>query len=201
MLRKNRILTLLLLVTLALAACQPVIMPAEQAKQVAPETEPPTILVQGAPFHGANGINFGPDGNLYIASVDGDEIVVMDPETGEFLNRYGADRGVLAPDDLAFAPDGSAYFASLLTGKVGRLTPDGEVDYVAELTIGVNPITFADDGRLFVAQCFMDDKLYEVDPAGTTAPRLISDQLGPHCGLNGMEWCRRPRCQPHFTTA
>ncbi|MFV2091076.1 MAG: hypothetical protein ACC642_10480, partial [Pseudomonadales bacterium] len=47
---------------------------------------------------------------------------------------------------------------------------------------------FSDDGRLFVAQCFFDDKLYEVDPRGVDPARLISDQLGPGCGLNGMDW-------------
>ena len=178
---------------LLLAACQPLVSPsemalAEQASEMSPEQAAPTILVKGAPFHGANGINFGPDGNLYIASVSGDEIIVMDPETGELLERYGSDRNVMVPDDLAFAADGSLFFTSLLTGQVGRISPQGEVEYIAELTTGVNPITFSDDGRLFVAQCFMGDKLYELDPEGVDEPRLISDQLGPGCGLNGMDW-------------
>ncbi len=110
------------------------------------------------------------------------------PKPGTILERYGPDRGVLGPDDLAFAHDGSIYFASILTGKVGHITPAGEVEYVAELTMGADPITFSDEDRLFVAQCFMDDKLYEIDPGGVEEPRLITDQLGPHCGLNGMDW-------------
>jgi sugar lactone lactonase YvrE len=52
----------------------------------------------------------------------------------------------------------------------------------------VNPITFSDDDRLFVAQCFLGTNLYELDPAGEREPRLISDTLGPGCGLNGMDW-------------
>ena len=58
----------------------------------------------------------------------------------------------------------------------------------ANLGPGVNPITFSDDGRLFVAQCFFGDGLYEVDPLGEKEPRSIRDDLGPGCGLNGMDW-------------
>ena len=52
----------------------------------------------------------------------------------------------------------------------------------------MNPITFSDDSRLFVSQCFLGDQLYEIDPDGIEEPRLISDQLGPGCGFNGMDW-------------
>ena len=52
----------------------------------------------------------------------------------------------------------------------------------------MNPITFSDDGRLFVSQCALGDQLFEIDPDGIEEPRLISDQLGPGCGLNGMDW-------------
>lgn len=178
-------------ILLVLSACQPIsapqaMAPAEGGAEIGAGT--PVILVEGAPFHGANGIGFGPDGNLYVASVVGDEIVAVNPETGELVDRFGLDRGVLAPDDLAFAPDGTIFFTSLLTGQVGHIDAEGKVDYVAELTMGVNPITFAEDGRLFVAQCFMDDKLFEIDPTGAQEPRLITDQLGPGCGLNGMDW-------------
>ena len=52
----------------------------------------------------------------------------------------------------------------------------------------MNPITFSDDGRLFVSQCALGDHLFELDPDGSEGPRLITDQLGPGCGLNGMDW-------------
>ena len=48
--------------------------------------------------------------------------------------------------------------------------------------------TAADDGRLFVSQCALGDHLFELDPDGSEEPRLITDQLGPGCGLNGMDW-------------
>jgi sugar lactone lactonase YvrE len=146
------------------------------------------VLATGAQVRGANGVHFGPDGMLYIASVLTPAIAVMNPESGEIEKLFGPDEGVKGPDDLAFGPDGSLYWTDIVYGEVGRMTPDGVATVIAALGPGVNPITFSDDGRLFVSQCFFDDQLYEVDPAGVAEPRLITDQLGPGCGLNGMDW-------------
>lgn len=130
------------------------------------------VIVEGAAIHGANGINFGPDGNLYIASVFGGEILVMNPRNGKILNRLGPEVGVISPDDLIFGPDGSLYWTNIMNGTVGRLTPDGVItqQFVAP---GVNPITFSPDGRLFVGLCFQGDGLYELDPELIAPPRPI----------------------------
>ncbi|HEY9206447.1 MAG TPA: hypothetical protein VIO58_11060, partial [Candidatus Methanoperedens sp.] len=140
------------------------------------------VLVNGSPIHGANGIMF--DDMLYIASVFGREILVMDPETGQIISRFGADRGVDSPDDLAFGPDGSLYWTNIMTGEVGRLTPQGG-NITQKVAMGVNPITFSDDSRLFVALDFFGDGLYELDPGLVKSPRLIIKDLG---WLNGMDW-------------
>lgn len=145
-----------------------------------------TVLATGASISGANGMQFGPDGLLYVASVIGSELVVLDPDTGEVKRRISD--GVNSPDDIAFSSDGSFYWTSILTGEVAGMRPDGSFVIAARLTPGTNPITFSPHDRLFVSQCFFDDKLYEVDPTGIASPRLISDQLGPGCGLNGMDW-------------
>lgn len=130
------------------------------------------VIAKGAALHGANGINFGPDGNLYIASVPGREVVVMNPLNGRIIKRLGPDQGVEGPDDLVFGPDGSLYWTEILIGNVGRMTPEGVVtkQFVAP---GVNPITFSPDGRLFVGLCFMGDGLYELDPNLIDPPRPI----------------------------
>ena len=145
-----------------------------------------TVFATGASISGANGMDFGPDGLLYVASVIGSELVVLDPDSGEVKRRIS--EGVNSPDDIAFSSDGSIYWTSILTGEVAGMRPDGSLVTAARLTPGTNPITFSPDDRLFVSQCFFDDKLYEVDPMGEAPPRLISDQLGPRCGLNGMDW-------------
>ena len=143
-----------------------------------------TVLVQGSPIDGANGIIVDNKDQLHIASVAGREIVVMDPETGEILDRLGPDVGVEGPDDLIFGPDGSLYWTSFLTGEVGKLSPDGVCtsQFVAP---GVDPITFSDDGRLFAALYLMGDALYELDPNLVDPPRLIAENLG---FLNGMDF-------------
>ena len=146
------------------------------------------VLVTGAGIAGANGLQVGPDGLLYVASVIGSEIVALDPDSGEVHHRLTAAEGVAGPDDLAFGPDGALFWTSILTGEVAGRTADGEAVVAARLGPGVNPITFSPDGRLFVAQCFFGDGLYEIDPFGRREPRQIADDLGPGCGLNGMDW-------------
>ena len=140
-------------------------------------------LVKGAALHGANGIDIGPDGNLYVASVNGQEIVVMNKNNGKIIKRFGPESGVLGPDDLVFSPDGSSlYWTDLLTGFVGRMTPDGQQLGYQFVAPGVNPITFSEDGsRLFVALDFLGDGLYELDPDLIEPPRpiIISTEANP----------------------
>ena len=54
-------------------------------------------LVEGAQIHGTNGMAFDEEGNLYIASALGREIIIMDPKTGKILDRYGPEDGVDGP--------------------------------------------------------------------------------------------------------
>jgi sugar lactone lactonase YvrE len=138
------------------------------------------VIARGAPVHGANGLYFDHHDRLYIASVCGREVVVMNVETGAIYDRIGPERGVESPDDIAFGPDGSLYWAAIFSGEVGRLKPDGTKMTIAQGLMGVDPITFSDDGRLFVALEFMGmDGLFEIDPEGIIPPRaIISDVVG-----------------------
>jgi len=159
-------------------ACQdrtPVQPDLEVASEMAVGKLPVTVMrviAKGGPIHGADGIIVGPDGNLYITSAFGQEIVVMNPRNGRILHRLGLELGVEFPDDLVFGPDGSLYWTSIVSGEVGRMTPEGVVtkQFVAP---GVNPITFSPDGRLFVGLCFYGDGLYELDPELFAPPRPI----------------------------
>ncbi len=163
------------------AACAP--PTAEDAPEAAVRT-----IGASASFRGVNGILFGPDGDLYLSSVVTPAVARIDPESGEILANWGREDGARSPDDLAFGPDGSVYWTDISDGDVTMRTPAGETRVVASPGVGVNPITFSDDGRLFVSQCFMDTGLFELDPTGAREPRLIRGDLGPGCGLNGMDW-------------
>ena len=146
------------------------------------------LFSAGAKISGVNGIHFGPDGYLYATSVIGSDISVVDTESKKIIKRYGPEEGVFGPDDIAFNGEGEFYWTTILTGEVAGFNSEGKKIIAANLGPGVNPITFSDDGRLFVAQCFYDDGLFEVDPLGIGEPRSIKEGLGPYCGLNGMDW-------------
>ena len=145
-------------------------------------------FVTGAKIAGVNGMHFGPDGMLYAASVGGSDISVIDTKTKKIIKAYNQNDGVIGPDDVAFNSKGEFYWTSILTGEVAGFNVNGEKVIAGNPGIGVNPITFSNDDRLFVAQCFYDNGLFELDPKGITAPRLIMDDIGQFCGLNGMDW-------------
>ena len=161
-----------LAILLAIAACQefnellPLNAKKKDSKVLVKE------IATGARIKSANGVNFGPDGNLYIASFGGQEIIVMNSQNGNIMKRFGPADGVISPDDLVFGPDGSLYWTDINIGEVGRISPDGTLTK-QPVAPGVNPITFSDDGRLFVGLCFLGDGLYELDPNLIAPPRPI----------------------------
>ena len=55
------------------------------------------IIATGANIAGANGLAIGPDGNLYVTSVLGSTISVINPESGDIVKTYGAEDGVIGP--------------------------------------------------------------------------------------------------------
>jgi len=157
---------------------------AQDGMEAEPYTPEDAALVwRASVLKGANGNYVGPDGNVYAASVAGDEITVQDPDTGEVLDRIGPERGVHGPDDVFVTDDGTIYWTEILGGNVGMLKPDGTFT-TQQVGPGVNPITMSDDGRLFVARDFLGDGLYELDPELVEPPRVIIEDL---VGMNGMD--------------
>ena len=186
--RGNPLLTITILSGCILFSCSADHQSSSQENQQKNNHFEANIIATGANIAGANGLAIGPDGNLYVTSVLGSSISVIEPESGEILKTLGVEEGVIGPDDVDFYKDGSYYWTSIMTGEVAGFDNDGTLVIAAQLAPGVNPITFSDDGRLFVSQCFFGTNLYEIDPNGEQAARLISDELGPGCGLNGMDW-------------
>ena len=143
-----------------------------------------TEIGRAAETNSLNGIYVSPyDGNVYVASVGGDEITVHDPDTGALLDRIGPERGVHGPDDLFITDDGTIYWTEILTGFVGMLPTSG--DYKRQFVgPGVNPITMSDDGRLFVNRLFLGSGLYELDPALSDPPVVLDSSLN----VNGFDF-------------
>ncbi len=193
---KHSIRTLMVVLAASLGACgdRSVSTPLDTAGYT---TE---AWVTGSHIKGANGLYFSPQGQLHVASVVTSMILLMDHESGAITGKLDASVGVANPDDLAINDDGLLCWTGIVPGTVGCIPAEGEPYKVAQFTpgkSGPNPITFSDDGRLFVGECFFGFELYEVDPTGkgVDSPRLITRdrKLGPsgpyeRCGFNGMDW-------------
>ena len=158
------------------------------ANSSAPAAYEKDILYRGASLHTANGMHFDNSDRLLVTSLMGNEIVLMDPDNGNILERYDQTMGIEAPDDVSVGKDGSIYWTSPLVGDVGKLTPDKNFVNLGHLGHGVNPITMSDDGRLFVARCISGNELWELDPMGKKEPRRLELDLGPHCGFNAFDF-------------
>ena len=135
------------------------------------------VLARGAPLHEANGI-WADGGLLYVGTVAGVEIAVLDARTGHVTDRLTRDEGFGCADDVTIGPDGSLYWTDIFEGQVGRRAPDGTVSRL-DVAPAMNPIAFDADGRLFVAQSFIPagDALWEIDPLfrADHPPRLVWD--------------------------
>ena len=143
------------------------------------------VLVRGAPLHEANGIWADGRGRLYVATVAGAQVAVLDARSGHVIDRLSYS----AADDVTMGPDGSLYWTDLLDGRVWRRAPDGAVtsQFVGP---GMNPITFSADGRLFVAQAILPvgQTLYELDPALVADPMPIWSPGAFPLQLNGFDF-------------
>ena len=143
------------------------------------------LLVPGARLPGgAWGIDFDQADHLWVGNLAARQITELNANTGRILARFGPDQGVEGADDVAVGPDGAVYYTAIMTGEVGRIGPDGAHSTVVNLGPGVNPITFSDDGRLFVGRLLMDVGLFEVYLDGVTPPREII----PDIATNGFGW-------------
>jgi sugar lactone lactonase YvrE len=138
-------------------------------------------LVPASAFHGVHGLAFDAQDRLYAGSVVGHSIYAVDTTNGSVTTFVGAPEGMA--DDLVFLADGTVVWTSIQHGVVRARKGDGPVRKLADL-VSVNSINVRKDGRLFAAQVFGGDALWELDPAGVQPPRLIRKDLG---GFNGFD--------------
>lgn len=148
------------------------------------------LVPAAAQLGGAWGMAFDAEDNLWIGNISGRSVTRIDADSGKILARYGWEAGAEGADDVAFNPvDGAIYYTAILTGEVGRIGPDGTHSTVTNLGFGVNPITFSDDGRLFVGKAFVSDGLWEIDPdTGAVLAEILPETGNPANSLNGFDW-------------
>jgi sugar lactone lactonase YvrE len=134
------------------------------------------VLVPGSAFHGVHGVRMSPEGQLYAGSVAGQSLWIVDVVKGTAKVAVGPPQGMA--DDIAFGPGGQIAWTAISAGIVYTRRGNGPVEVLAKIP-SVNSIAFSRDGkRLFAAQVFGGDDLFELDPAGVRPPRRIREKMG-----------------------
>ena len=139
-------------------------------------------LTSPSRLFGANGLRTGPDGRVYIAQVTGSQISALDIETGrlEVISAKGGD--IVAPDDVAFGPDGAIFATEVMDGRVSVLEK-GRTRVLRDDVPSANGIT-VHQGRLFVGECREGGRLMELDLTGGPPRVLLENVPSP----NAMEF-------------
>ena len=142
-----------------------------------------TEIVKGSAFCGVHGLGIDANDNLYAGSVVGQRVYKINLTTGKTETVVTPPKG--NADDIEFLADGTMVWTSISQNAVRAKKPNGDVIDLAKDIVSVNSIAYNEkQNRLFVAQVFGGDGLWELDPAGEKAPRNIMNDMG---GLNGFD--------------
>lgn len=136
---------------------------------------------------GANGMQFGPDGRLYVAQAMGSQVTAIDTATAALDHIAPNGRDITGPDDVAFDAQGNLYATEVMSARVSRRRPDGRIDIVADALPSANGITVFRN-RLFIDEHRPGGRLFELYPDGDRPPRQIADDLdGPNALAGGPD--------------
>lgn len=136
-------------------------------------------LLGPSTFFGANGIRFGPDGLLYVTQAFGGQVSTLDVATGAVEHVLPSGGPILAPDDIAFRGDGTAYITDVRSATTWAWRRGAAPRPYATDQPSNNGVTVGPDDRLFIDEFRPEGRLLE-GPATAGAPaRVILE------GLNG----------------
>lgn len=167
--------------SIRLAAALTLLMTLTVAAAPSSDTHTLQRLVPASSFHGVHGLAFDSKDVLYAGSVVGHSIYRVDTATGKVETFVGAPEGMA--DDLVFLADGTLVWTAISQGVVRARKGDGPTRVIANL-VSINSINVRRDGRLFAAQVFGGDGVWELDPTGVKPPRSILKDPG---GFNGFD--------------
>lgn len=134
-----------------------------------------TRLAGPSRLFGANGLRTGPDGRIYIAQVTGSQISALDVESCRLETISAKGSEIIAPDDVAFDPDGNLYATEVMDGRVSMRDSAGVTRVIRDDVPSANGIT-VHQGRLFIGECREAGRLLELDRSGG-APRVLLENV------------------------
>ncbi len=117
------------------------------------------------------------DGTIWVANQMSDEIVVLDPDSGDIKTRIALPYAS-QPHSLVFGPSGMAYVSLFATGKLLEINPTSR-QVARELALGPTPagVSVAADGRIFVTRFLSPSdhgEVWVVSPQTFTLSNTIS---------------------------
>ena len=138
---------------------------------------------------GANGLAFGPGGELYVSggATGNIYVVASDGMTRTFASGFTSERQEqrISTNGLAFGPDGLLYSSNTGTGAIDRIAvnADGTAGTVQRFAtdprlLGADGITFAANGDLYVAANERNAIVW-VKPDGTVGGEVVNGNAGP----------------------
>ena len=133
-----------------------------------------------SPFSGPAAIAAGPDGNLWFAEHDADQIGRITP-SGVATEFYDGIELGSGPFGITAGPDGNMWFTEYDAGnRIGRITPTGVVtEFSAGITDGSSPrdIVAGPDGNLWYTDT-NGRRIGRVTPTGTVTEYSVDTGVG-----------------------
>ncbi len=118
----------------------------------------------------------GADGALYIVHTGSNTVTRIDLKTMKPSVYVSPAAGVFIPDDVTADGKGNLYITGMTpqVGEVYKVDKFGRKTVIASGLAAPNGIQFnRKTGRLFMTECFMGNRVFELDPNGVKPPRLM----------------------------
>lgn len=129
------------------------------------QTETFVSAASNGGLDGAVGLDFGPNGDLYVVSSHNGKILRYNGETGAFVDEFATPGSQFGLWGMTFGPDGHLYVGSVGTDSVLKYdVSNGNLmdTFGGGVLDGYLDLTFGADGDLYVAAS-VSDAVYQYD--------------------------------------